>query len=106
MSRVNRYTAYQSPLLEGETLSRASYCSKALPGFTFGSSGVHLDSADVSLAQEDHRLRVHDQAEESRFYPSGSFERINILETSLSVLFIAIWRSIAASYRTRVVKGN
>ena len=58
----------------------------------------HLDSADVSLAQEDHRLRVPDQAEESRFYPSGSFEKINILETSLSVWFIDIWRPIAASY--------
>ena len=33
VSRVNSYTAYQSPLLEGETLSRASYCSEALPGF-------------------------------------------------------------------------
>ena len=32
-SRVNSYTAYQSPLLEGETLSRASYCSETLPGF-------------------------------------------------------------------------
>ena len=33
VSRVNSYTAYQSPLLEGETLSRASYCSETLPGF-------------------------------------------------------------------------
>ena len=32
--RVNSYTANQSPLLEGETLSRATYCSKTLPGFT------------------------------------------------------------------------
>ena len=62
--------------------------------------GIVGDLFEVSLAQEDHRLRVSDQAEESRFYPSGSFEKINILETSLSVWFIAIWRSIAASYRT------
>ena len=34
VSRVNSYTAYQSPLLEGETLSQGSYCSEALPGFT------------------------------------------------------------------------
>ena len=33
VSRVNSYTAYQSPLLEGETLSRGSYCSEALPSF-------------------------------------------------------------------------
>ena len=31
VSRVNSYTAYQSPLLEGETLSRGSYCSKTIP---------------------------------------------------------------------------
>ena len=33
VSRVKSYNAYQSPLLEGETLSRASYCSEMLPGF-------------------------------------------------------------------------
>ena len=33
VSRVNSYTAYQSPLLEGETLSQASYCSETLPSF-------------------------------------------------------------------------
>ena len=33
----------------------------------------------MSLAQEDHRLRVPNQAEESRFYLSGSFREINVL---------------------------
>ena len=46
-----------------------------------GSSGVHLDSAEVSLAQEDHRLRAPNQAEDTRLYLSGSFEKINILVT-------------------------
>ena len=32
--RVNSYTTYQSPLLEGETLSWGSYCSKTLPSLT------------------------------------------------------------------------
>ena len=31
VSRVNSYTTYQSPLLEGETLSRGSYCSETIP---------------------------------------------------------------------------
>ena len=31
VSKVNSYTAYQSPLLEGETLSRGSYCSETIP---------------------------------------------------------------------------
>ena len=34
VSKVNSYTAYQSPLLAGETLSRGSYCSETLPSFT------------------------------------------------------------------------
>ena len=34
VSKVNSYTAYQSPLLAGETLSRGSYCSEMLPSFT------------------------------------------------------------------------
>ena len=33
VSKVNSYTAYQSPLLTGETISRGSYCSEALPSF-------------------------------------------------------------------------
>ena len=34
VSKVNSYTAYQSPLLTGETISRGSYCSEMLPSFT------------------------------------------------------------------------
>ena len=51
-SKPNSYsvkaTAYQSPLLAGETLSWGSYCSEMLPSHLgllwsqFGSSGVHL----------------------------------------------------------------
>ena len=59
-----------------------------------------LDLSEVSLAQEDDRPRVPNQAEDSRFYPSSSFWEINILETFSLFGPSLTWRSIAASYRT------
>ena len=68
VSKVNSYTAYQSPLfdwrahLPGFILLRGSselHRASLKPFWPFRSP--HLDSAEVSLAQEEHQLGVPDQ---------------------------------------------
>ena len=91
MFKPNEYTAYQSPLLtrtssQAPTLSRfrASPRTSLKSFWLFRSSS--LDSADVSLAQEDYRPRVPDQAEESRL-SIRLFSRNKYLKLSLCLVY-------------------